>query len=571
MNLQLSSSRKKILVFDNALTPKIGQTASLIQKRWPDCQVIFVVREGSAIDNVTRLQIDIFKKKSLISIFEGFKLSLRLREMRPDIILIRKPDFNLKYLCLILMCRPSNVYIWKMHSDTEVALSEINWRKFFTKPYHRANFLTSLLCSSLPLFFLIAFLPILWLKNCSWMKKKRFWGILKNNLQQGPLGDSPWLWAWLQFVMFWVFVFDKKPKFKYPSRILVVRNDHIGDSVNTIPLIRYLRRKYPKAHIAVLCDSGQFLWKDCPYIDEILIYKTNNRLFNRESRKLRYVFRPFTYIWTLRKKRFDLVIDPVGRTETHILSYLCGNATRLSSTYYPYKLFGITIGCRHYESNLHETRRALSLVKPAPEITDRECNLEIWLKPQIQNWAEKYFEQNGLNRQNGIIGIHPGALSPLRRWPIERFATVACELAEKHNMQILFFEPPGHFDMTRKFTSVLSTRGLKASIVKGVDLLSLTALIKRCNLFLCNDSGPMHLAAAAKTPMVAIFGPGEYIRWQPLHSSSVIVRKELLCSPCSQNDCTNPKCMSEMSSQDVLQAAERLLSRSLQSHQTLNS
>jgi heptosyltransferase-2 len=217
------------------------------------------------------------------------------------------------------------------------------------------------------------------------------------------------------------------------------------------------------------------------------------------------------------------------------------------------------MGCRHYESNLHETQRALSLVKSVQETIDKECNLDIWLKPQIQNWAKKYFEQNGLNRQNGVIGIHPGALSPLRRWPIERFATVACELAEKYSMQIMLFEPPRHFDMTRKFTSVLSTRGLRAIVVTGIDLLSLAALISKCNLFLCNDSGPMHLAAATKTPMVAIFGPGEYFRWQPLHSSSAIVRKKLPCSPCSQNYCTNPTCILQIRNQDVLQAAEKLL------------
>jgi len=571
MDLHLPSNAKKILIFHNGLAPKIDQIASFVKKEWPKAKILFIAPKTAKIDGTRKPGVHLYSRKSTLSISEVFKLGLRLRQMKPDIILIKKHDLTIKFLLLILVSRPTKLYSWRARTSTNLTFSEISWRGFLIKPFNKKGFWMSLSCSLFPLFLLIAFIPILWLKKCSGTEKKQFWYLLKSNLQQGPLGDNPWLWAWLQFVMLCVFLFGKKPKFKYPSRFLVIRNDHIGDAINTVPLVKYLRREYPKVHITILCDSGQFLWKDCPYIDEVLIYKTNNRLFNRKNGSLRYILRPFTYFYTLRKKQFDFVIDPVGRTETHILSYLFGAARRFSNTYYPYELFDITIGCRHYESELHETQRVLSLVKPVHEITKRERNLDIWIKPQIKDWAQNYLELIGVKEQDALLGIHPGAVSPLRLWPIERFASVACELAAKHNMKIMFFESPGNSDMTEKFTSILSALGYKATIVRGTDPLSLTALISRCNLFLCNDSGPMHLAAATKTPTIAIFGPGEYIRWQPQHPNSKIVRKPFICSPCSQNDCINPMCVLQVDIEDVIKAAGELLRIPLNCQQALDS
>ncbi len=565
------SNKKKILFIDNNLNPQIDLISLFIEKEWPRAKILFLIKKAAKVSNIANRTFHIYKRESPSSISEGLKLAFRIRRIKPDIILIRKHDLTVKRLISILMCKQAEVYLWKMYANGMLSISKINRISLLTKPFNKPRFLSSLILSFLPLMFVAFLLPTLWLKRCSSGKKKEFWDILSGNLYQGPMGDSPWLWAWLQLVMLWVFLFSKETECKNPSRILIIRNDHIGDAVNTVPLVRYIRKIYPEAYIAILCDTGEFLWKECPYIDEVLIYKTTNRLFYRQAKKLRYIFRPFTYARVLRKKRFDLVLDPVGRTETHILSYLCPNANRLSSTYYPYNLFDNTIVYRHYESGLHETQRALSLVKPKREITNQDCALEIWLKAEIWEWAKYYLQLSGLTDKNRIISIHPGAMTPLRLWPIEQFAIVACELADKYDMKIMFFEPPGDYELTEKFISKLSNFGHTAIVVRNIDIPSLTALISKSNLFLCNDSGPMNLAAATRTPMVSIFGPGEYFRWQPLHRESAIVRKTVACSPCSQNDCTNPICILQIDIRDVFQAAEKILSQSHRKTNILNS
>ena len=162
-----------------------------------------------------------------------------------------------------------------------------------------------------------------------------------------------------------------------------------------------------------------------------------------------------------------------------------------------------------------------------------------------------------------ILGIHPGAANALRCWPLERWATVAHKLALIYKMKIVFFEPPGKSELSWKFKELLQSFNQKVFIIKDLDLNQLTASIAKCSLFLCNDSGPMHLAAAVKAPMVAIFGPGEHVRWKPLHKTSAIVRKPIICSPCSQEICKDPQCVLTVEISDVLEAAKNVLDESI--------
>jgi ADP-heptose:LPS heptosyltransferase len=556
-----ASKRKEVLVIDNTLEPQIETVGQFLQKKWPGHRMLFVVKKIAYVNikDKTINSYHLYRRQHPCSLSQGLGIALRLKRMKPNAILIRKHDLTLKFFLMIILCRSADIYLWKNHPGGGPSLQRISRLRLLVKPYNKSGFLISLVFSLIPLLLLAILSPLLWLVSRYFTSNKEIWSVLKHNLQQGPMGDSPLLWASLQLVMCWSSLYRKPVNIKQPRRILIIRTDHIGDAINTVPLVRHLRNTYPDAHITILCDTGYFLWKDCPYINEVLVYKTNNRLFNRTGRKLRYIFRPFSYARVLRKRNFDLVLDCVGRTETHILSYFCTSAVRLSQTYYPYQLFGITIVCQHYESALHETKRVLSFVKPTEEIADEDCALEIWLKPEIKKQTEAFFAKSGIDNSDLVLGIHPGAVSLLRVWPIERFAEVACKLGEKYNMKILFFEPPDNPGLSEQFISLLSECKSDATVVKDIDLLTLAGLISRSNLFLCNDSGPMHIAAATKTPMVAIFGPGEYFRWRPQHPASAIVRKTMSCSPCSQNDCTDSICISQVESNDVLRAAEKVL------------
>jgi ADP-heptose:LPS heptosyltransferase len=554
--LGIMPNARRILLWCEKTCP--DSVVQSTKQLFPKSKILAVVKKEDRRHSPQIEHCHEYCRKNLISISAQIGLIARLRKIRWDVFLCRKHDISVKLLLGIILLRPQKLLLWKS-TDNEVILSGLLYRHLFLKPFQKKHLFLSFVAGLLPLGLLFLQLLLAPLKKASWASKKELLSIVKNNILRGPVADSPWLFGWLQVVMVQDFLFGRKNRNNMPLRILVIRIDHIGDAVNTVPMVRYLRKTYPGAKITILCDSGAFLWKNCPYIDEVLLYETNNSLFNRGRRHAACIFRPFTFSSELRRRKFDLVIDAVGRTETHILSYLCRGARRISSTYYPYELFDCDLKIRHYETCLHESARALALVKPAEKISRSDCQLEFWFDMAAQEKEKSILATNNIDGDRDLLGIHPGAMSQLRTWPIERFADVGAELAKKYNMKIVFFEPLGNPDATNIFLSRLPVYDNNVIIIKNVDLVSLTALISRCRFFLCCDSGPMHLAAATQTPMVAIFGPGEYWRWQPLHRRSAIVRKPMSCSPCSQNLCGEPQCILSVQVQDVLQAAERIL------------
>ncbi len=557
---------KRILLWCEKTCP--DSVVKSAKQLFPKSKILAIVKEEGKTHSS---QIDRYHKyyrKNLRFILAQTGFIIRLRKIKWDVFLCRKHELSMKLLLGIILLRPQKLLLWKS-TDNEVILSELLYRHLFWKPFQKKHFFLSFVAGLFPLGLLLLQLPLVLLKKASWTGKKGLLGVVRNNILRGPMADSPWLFGWLQVVMVQDFLFGRTKRNDMPLRILIIRIDHIGDTVNTVPMVRYLRRTYPGAKITILCDSGEFLWRNCPYIDEILLYKTNNPLFNRGQRHAACIFRLFTFSSELRKRNFDLVIDPVGRTETHILSYLCRGARRITSSYYPYELFESDLKTLHFETCLHESKRALALIKPAEQIDRSDCRLEFWVDMKTQEREKSVLAINHLDGDRNLLGIHPGAMSPLRLWPIERFADATLELAEKYKMNIVFFEPPENSDLTNKFVSKLLLHGRDAIVIRNVDLVILTALISRCRLFLCCDSGPMHLAAATQTPMVAIFGPGEYWRWQPLHSKCAIVRKPMNCSPCSQNLCGNPQCILSVQVRDVLQAAERILAECSDESHTL--
>lgn len=551
---------KRILIFHNGTVEQINLSLRLLNRKWPKSCILLVIkkRHSKKIGPISKCHI--FARKNPIGWFDAFKLLHKLKHMKFNIIGISKQDMTIKILLGIFLLRPEKILFFRGYESTGSVQQMIMFQfsKWF---WDKQHVFQSALIAVFPLMVFIFQIPFVFLKNVSLTNKKQILATVFGNLKQGPLSDSPWLFMWLQVAMLHSFIFSKTNSAEI-KRILVIRIDHIGDNVNTIPLVRKLRTDFPDAKISLLCDTGAFIWKNCPYIDEILIYKTNNPLINRGKKNWKWCFLPFTFYTRILRGRFDLVIDPVGRTETHIISYFCTAARRISNTYYPYELYGIEIPLRHYQTLTHETVRALALWRPEAVITEDDTRLEVWITDAEQNKAKSVFAATGLAAEKRCVGIHPGAMSRLRLWPIERFVHVAYALYATHGMQIVYFEPPGMEAMTATFVGMLASRGVSTAIVRPADLRSLMVLIAKCDLFVCLDSGPMHLAAASNIPTVAIFGPGEYWRWQPRHNGGMIVRQPLDCAPCSQDVCQNPKCMLSVSANEVISACEKLLKTS---------
>jgi len=172
--------------------------------------------------------------------------------------------------------------------------------------------------------------------------------------------------------------------------------------------------------------------------------------------------------------------------------------------------------------------------------------------------ASRVLLEAGISPDHFLLGINPGATyGSAKRWYPERFAAVADELCKKWGAKAVITGSSAEKCIADEIASAMETKSLNLS--GRTSVRGLMALTKRCNFFITNDSGPMHIATAFNVPLVAIFGPTDHSTTSPFSDRAVVVRQDAECAPCLLRECpTNHRCMQEVMAEDVVQAALRL-------------
>lgn len=179
------------------------------------------------------------------------------------------------------------------------------------------------------------------------------------------------------------------------------------------------------------------------------------------------------------------------------------------------------------------------------------------LNNEVRNWARTRVT----NLPKPLIGFNPGAAyGPAKRWPQEKYAALAKRLKDEVAGTILVFG-------TKADSQAAAAIGQEASNVVDLtgktELAAAMALIECCDAFVTNDSGLMHVAAAAATPLVAIFGSTDKVATGPFSEKAVVIQKNLPCIPCLKPECSRDfKCMEDISVEEVLAAVKKLLRNS---------
>jgi heptosyltransferase-2 len=190
-------------------------------------------------------------------------------------------------------------------------------------------------------------------------------------------------------------------------------------------------------------------------------------------------------------------------------------------------------------------------------------SIEIGVRDSDVAAAHEMLRAEGITQDQPVVGIHPGAsYGGAKRWPARRFAEVADRLSRECGARILILGAPGEAPLARETASRMTE---KASILAGRTTLGeLMGIIRACRLFISNDSGPMHLAAALRVPQIAIFGSTSETATGPLSDLATVIKHEVDCSPCFLRECPiDFRCMLEVTVEDVVSAAKsRLTARS---------
>jgi heptosyltransferase-2 len=299
------------------------------------------------------------------------------------------------------------------------------------------------------------------------------------------------------------------------ARILVFELWNIGDVILAMPFLAQLRRTFPRAKISLASRTHAVeLLAGTGLVDEFITADMNWTPDDEPSAP-----RKAASLWhfakILRRHDFDVAFSSRSHLRERFLLALSGARRRVGFAL-PQQDAALTDPIEFGDAR-HRVEQWMQLLGPfdgGPRVElPRLC-----IQKDEQLWAAGFLTSRGVARDDLVIGIHPGASLTEKRWPLDRFREVAETMMTQPGVRVLAFaEPNGYGSELFAIPGVVSAE---------VELRQLMALIARCDMLVCNDSGPMHIAGALGVPTVAMFGSGIDQWFSPLGGGHEILSPE---------------------------------------------
>lgn len=311
----------------------------------------------------------------------------------------------------------------------------------------------------------------------------------------------------------------RKPGPEPVERILVIELWLLGDVVMMTPILRALRERFPGAEVTVLAKPhAADLLLESELADKVITFDFPWTARAEKYKPSRYDRSIIDLVRRLREEKFDITIDGRMDVRSSALAYATGAPTRIG---YDFGGGGflLTHALRASPDDDHRAHDWLSLLEPLDDGRwndgGRSTPAELGKRfaPQLKVSvaeradAERLLRSFGVQDGDRIVGIHPGASRPRGRWPLDHFAWVADSLASRYGSRcIVFVDPEGYgADMPVRSEAHFVSASLR----------EMMALMTCCDVFICNDSGPMHIADALEVPVVGIFTTGNPVWHRP--------------------------------------------------------
>lgn len=321
----------------------------------------------------------------------------------------------------------------------------------------------------------------------------------------------------------------------------------IGEFLFVTPVFKVIKQAFPEAALEALVSAPVHpICKYNPYIDKIItLDKTGKQAGILEHIKL---------IGKLRNEHYDLVINLNPSERASLIAAFSGGKKICGFAARGFKLFFNPYVVR--DRSIHSADSYLKALGELGIPNSTENTLEMIYDQISEQNANRMWLENNLQNQI-VVGIHPGANWPSKRWSPEYMAMLSDKLQEV-GVKTVFFGGKADIEIVEK---VIAQCKVKPVIFTGkLDLLELAAMIKKCAVFVSADSGPMHIAAAQQVPVVALFGPTNPKRYVPYHVPHKILQPDSDCIMCGDGKCKLEKsCMENISPEKVYEAVRSFI------------
>ena len=342
------------------------------------------------------------------------------------------------------------------------------------------------------------------------------------------------------------------------KKILIIKPSSLGDIIHALPVATAISRQIS----GVVID-----WVVRPEYAEILqahpairrIFFFDRGKWVRSSRMLQTLPEIIGMVRSIRQEHYDAVLDLQGLFRSGLLSFLSGsklrlgfeNAREFSTVFYNRKVKVPNEGI-HAIDRYQLFLREMGIASP-------KLDYGLILPGEAVGFVEKLLVEEGIRSVRPLIALNPNARWETKQWLPDRFAVLADRLVDDLGAEVVFVGAASDGGWIQKILA--DVKKPVHNLAGKTTILQLAALLRKAALLVTCDSGPMHLAAAVGTKVLALFGPTDPVRTGPYGSENRVIQKDMDCSPCLRRSCPERThlCMEAITADEVFQEVKQML------------
>ncbi len=333
-----------------------------------------------------------------------------------------------------------------------------------------------------------------------------------------------------------------------PGRVLIIKPSAIGDIVHALPVLPRLKRRWPGAKLSWLVTPGcAGLVQGHPLLDETILFERGR--FGHGWYNPAALLDLGGFVWELRRRRFDLVIDLQGLFRSAWVSLASGAPRRIGFSnareFAPW-FYTDHVNCSW--SDDHAVDRYLKIAA-ALGCEDGPATFSFAVDDEDRRYIDQLIPAG-----TRFAVLMPGTNWATKQWPVERLAELVRPLKERFGLESVTAGAAGDAALTSRIPA-------KFDLTGKTNLRQIVALLERASLVVGNDTGPMHIAAGLGRPLVTPYGPTDPRRTGPYGRAESVVRLALPCMPCYSRTCSHTSCMQWLKIEAILSVAAEQFER----------